>query len=111
MRFQGVTNLLDIILRDATVYFVLMFTCQVCFLISLFFAPRVKFTPGVANTILTPIMATRLMLSLKKASAEPTELWSLQVMSTLDKGELKEDEIVHIPSQTPGANHRIRTDQ
>lgn len=33
MRFIGIPNLLDTILQDATVYFVLLFACQLCLLL------------------------------------------------------------------------------
>lgn len=36
--------------------------------------------------MVVPIMASRLMLSLKKAAAEPAEPWSLATMSDLNSG-------------------------
>lgn len=52
-------------------------------------------------------MASRLMLSLKKASVAPMGLWSLETMSAFSEGELKEDEIIHFPSPTLGVDNRI----
>jgi hypothetical protein len=38
-RFPGIPNLLDAILRGATIYFVIIFTCQLCLMLFLVFAP------------------------------------------------------------------------
>ena len=38
-RYLGVPSILDTILRDATVYFMLMFAIQLSFQLFLFFAP------------------------------------------------------------------------
>lgn len=37
--YPGISTLLDAILRDATLYFLLMFGCQVLLVLFLFFAP------------------------------------------------------------------------
>ena len=39
-----------------------------------------------ANTILVPVMASRLMLSLKKATVQPKILWSLDTMTSMGRG-------------------------
>ena len=38
------------------------------------------------NTILVPVMASRLMLSLKKATVQPKILWSLDAMVSIGRG-------------------------
>lgn len=72
MIYPGIPSLLDTILRDATFYFLLVFASQVCLLSFMSFAPDpVQLMPGIANTIFIPMMASRLMLSLKRAAVEP----------------------------------------
>jgi hypothetical protein len=39
VRYPGIPSILDIILQDATLYFVFMFACQTLFEMFLFFAP------------------------------------------------------------------------
>jgi len=39
-----------------------------------------------ANTIFVPAMASRLMLSLKKATVQPNKPWSLDTMTTVNQG-------------------------
>lgn len=39
LTYPGIPSLLNTILRDATYYFILMFACQLCLLLFLFFAP------------------------------------------------------------------------
>jgi len=39
-----------------------------------------------ANTVLIPVMASRLMLSLKKATVQPKILWSLDTMTSTGRG-------------------------
>jgi len=45
-----------------------------------------------ANTILIPVMASRLMLSLKKATAQPKILQSLDTMTSIGRGRSAGDE-------------------
>ncbi|KAF9643257.1 hypothetical protein BDM02DRAFT_1545403 [Thelephora ganbajun] len=81
-RYPGIPSILGVVLRDATVYFMLMFACQLVLLLFLFLAPvQIQLTPGVAQTTLLPIMASRLMLSLKKVATEPKGSWSLSTMT------------------------------
>ena len=47
-------------------------------------------------------MASRLMLSLKKASVDP-KLWSLETMSTVTQGRLAEDGTIYFAS--PGGSY------
>lgn len=54
-----------------------------------------------ASTILVPLMASHLMLSLKKASLEQTGAWSLSTMTNLSRG-LPTDVTIRFASQVPG---------
>lgn len=75
--YPGVPSLLNIIQRDATLYFILIFACQFCLLLFLFLTPAsIRLMPGVAATILIPIMVSRMTLSLKEASLKPIARWS-----------------------------------
>lgn len=64
-----VPSILDRIVRDATMYFLVIFTSHLiveCFLV---FAPKTyNLLPSTSVVIFIPLMATRLMLSLKKAA-------------------------------------------
>jgi len=75
-KYPGVPTILKTVLRDATVYFVLLFVCEIMTDFFIIFAPDSPLSPGVANTILIPLMISRLLLSLKKASVGPTSAWS-----------------------------------
>ena len=55
--------------------------------------------------ILTPIMASRLMLSLKKASVEQTGPWFLQTIPSLSGS--MEDGSTRFPSRAIGASLRV----
>jgi len=95
-KYMGVSCLLDIIFRDATVYFLCMFACQILLGLFLLFAPtEIRIVPGVEITALVPIMTTRLMLSLKKAAAEPATPWSLSTMSESGGGTMQYRDITH----------------
>ncbi|KAF9649416.1 hypothetical protein BDM02DRAFT_3128379 [Thelephora ganbajun] len=66
-----IPTILDRIVRDATMYFLVIFTSHLvveCFI--LFAPPTYHLLPANSNSIFIPIMATRLMLSLKKAADE-----------------------------------------
>ncbi|KAF9783339.1 hypothetical protein BJ322DRAFT_1022033 [Thelephora terrestris] len=77
-RYPGIPSLVTTILRDATMYFFAMFACQLLLLFFLFLAPvQIQLLPGVTHTIFLPMMACRLMLSLKKAASEPRGMWTL----------------------------------
>jgi len=77
-RAYGMPNILDRIVRDATMYFMVIFTSHLLLIFFELFAPDpMQLLPASANSALVPLMATRLMLSLKRA-AGPTDttLWS-----------------------------------
>lgn len=59
-----------------------------------------------ANTVLTPIMASRLMLSLKKASVEPSGPWHLSTISNFGS-KSREGETLHFASRMLNAPHEI----
>jgi len=52
-------------------------------------------------------MATRLMLSLKKAAAEPKGLWSLETMATMGWGRSTEDGTADPAPRVPGGSREI----
>ena len=51
--------------------------------------------------IFVPVMASRLMLSLKKAIDQPNVPWSLEVMTTINWGESARDETIDFASRVP----------
>jgi hypothetical protein len=59
-----------------------------------------------ANTVLIPLMASRLMLSLKKASMESVRAWSLSTMSS-GRQALSADRTIRFASQVPGGSHNV----
>jgi len=68
MRVDGVQSLLDTIVEDATVYFLVIFAGQLLVVFFEIFAPEtIQLLPGSGIIILGPMMITRLILSLRKA--------------------------------------------
>jgi len=57
------------------------------------------------NTVFVPMMASRLMLSLKKAAIEPNVPWSLKTMS--DSGRRTTLETIHFASWALDGSHEI----
>ncbi|KAF9648024.1 hypothetical protein BDM02DRAFT_3129359 [Thelephora ganbajun] len=109
-RHPGIPSILDTILRDATLYFILIFAGQVLFEMFLFFAPEgVQLMPGVATMVFIPIMVSRLMLSLKKAAIEPTLPWSLATMTLSGHGTGARPGVgtLHFVSRTFDVSHEI----
>lgn len=65
----GIPSLLDRIVKDATMYFLVIFTSHLVVEGFLIFAPKTyHLLPSISNVIFIPVMCTRLMLSLKKAA-------------------------------------------
>lgn len=62
-----------------------------------------------AATMFVPIMASRLMLSLKKASIEPTGLWSLETMSSLSAGGSQRVRALHFASRISTSHQTSET--
>ena len=56
-----------------------------------------------------PIMASRLMLSLKKASVAPAGQWSLDTMSSLSGREPRRGETIHFASRALESNQILET--
>ena len=52
-RYPGIPSILDTILRDATVYFIILFASQLMFQLFLFLAPvgDIVIRPGVVNRV------------------------------------------------------------
>ncbi|KAF9791193.1 hypothetical protein BJ322DRAFT_1040349 [Thelephora terrestris] len=102
--FPGMPSILDTLVRDATQYFILIFSFHFLATLFLFVTPaNIQLFPGMANSILVPIMASRLMLSLKKASVRPGALWSLETMTNADSERPAEGG----PRRDPGRFHKI----
>ena len=66
-----------------------------------------NFAPHRVNTILVPTMASRLMLSLKKAAAGPRTPWSLSTMTNSNRGATSDLVTIHFASRTPSAPQEI----
>jgi hypothetical protein len=59
------------------------------------------------NTMFLPIMASRLMLSLKKATAQPTRPWSLKTMTSTSQGRSTGNETINSVPRVPRGSHEI----
>jgi len=71
-------ELLMIIAQDATWYFLFIFTSHLMVVLFLLFASNpIKLLPTPGNVVYIPVMITRLLISLKKASASQEHGWSL----------------------------------
>lgn len=104
-RFPGIPSILDVILRDATVYFIIVFLLQILGDVLILSAPEsVALFPALAGTILVPLMVSRLMLSLKKATVEPTEVWSLSTLASLSQGTTLSEGTVRFAPHVPGGS-------
>ncbi|KAF9781781.1 hypothetical protein BJ322DRAFT_1078244 [Thelephora terrestris] len=102
----GIPSILDTVVRDATGYFMLIVSFHFLSVVFVLVAPEdIQLIPGMANTVLVPVMASRLMLSLKKASAEPKAVWSLKTMTNATSGELAEDGTIRFAARVPGRFH------
>jgi len=76
-RAYGVPNLLDRIVKDATMYFLVIFTSHLLLIFFEFLAPEsMQLLPASANSVLVPIMVTRLIVSLKRAATTTDTAWS-----------------------------------
>ena len=56
------------------------------------------------NTVFVPVMASRLMLSLKKAAIEPAGQWSLETMSNCGRAGTQ---TIHFASRAFDMSHEI----
>ncbi|KAF9645077.1 hypothetical protein BDM02DRAFT_3190024 [Thelephora ganbajun] len=75
-------NIVKTIVHDATIYFFVIFTSHLVFVLTLVFArPVLQLLPAVGNDVFLPIMISRLMLSLKK-TATTENGWSFSEMTT-----------------------------
>jgi len=76
-------GLLKTIVQDATYYFLVIFTSHLLLVMFLAFgSDRIKLLPAPGNTVYLPVMITRLLLSLKKASASQQYTWNLGETNT-----------------------------
>jgi len=106
-RYPGVPSILDTLLRDATIYFVLVLLCQLLFQVFTLAATDVyKVFPGAASMAIIPIMASRLMISLKKAGSEHIGLRSLPTIH-LDPISSTSNEGARFAPQVLGESHGV----
>lgn len=68
---------------------------------------RYKLGTYRVNTVFVPVMASRLMLSLKKAAAKPTVPWSLTTMTNSGKGKTPEIGTIRFASWTLSGSQEI----
>ncbi|KAF9781540.1 hypothetical protein BJ322DRAFT_229181 [Thelephora terrestris] len=103
--YPTMPSILNTILRDATFYFILIFSAHFLSTLLLFVAPEsVQLMPAMANTIFVPVMASRLMLSLKKAAVGSTVEWSLDTMTNARSAE---DRTICFAPRVPGGLHEL----
>jgi len=109
-RYPGIPSILDTVVRDATKYFMLITSLHFLSVLFVFFAPEdIELFPPMANTVLVPVMASRLMLSLKKAAVEPEVVrWSIQTMGATS-GRPAEDGTIRFASQLPTRHQLLLT--
>lgn len=101
-RHPDIPSILSVIMQHATKYFIFIFLLQMLGNLFVIFAPQsIALLPGLAATIVIPIMATRLMLSLKKASIDHTKAWSFSTPTDLSR-ETPTDSTMRFASQLPG---------
>jgi len=71
-------SLLKTIVQDATHYFLVIFTSHIVLELTLVFGrPEIQLLPAVGSVVYIPVMITRLMLSLKKATITHESGWSM----------------------------------
>ncbi|KAF9783518.1 hypothetical protein BJ322DRAFT_1110412 [Thelephora terrestris] len=102
----SVPSILDVILRGATLYFIFLSAFQVALVVFVIFSPEeIRLMPGVVDIVFVPIMASRLMLSLKKAANEPHGPWSVETMT--DSGRAtRRMETIRFASRAFDESHR-----
>jgi len=70
-------SLFKTIAQDATRYFLVIFTSHLALELTLIFGrPTIQLLPATGIVVFLPVMVTRLMLSLKKASVSQREAWT-----------------------------------
>lgn len=73
-----VQTLLDIIAKDATRYFLIIFTSHFVLEMTLLFGREtIQLTPGLTNLTYIPVMISRMMLSLRKAAHLQQNIWTI----------------------------------
>ena len=85
-------------------------SCPECKLFFSFLPQRhsdFNFASHRVNTIFVPTMASRLMLSLKRAAAEPYAPWSLSTMTDFGRGTTPELRTIHFAPRTLNGRQEI----
>ncbi|KAF9789637.1 hypothetical protein BJ322DRAFT_1178256 [Thelephora terrestris] len=76
----GAPMILDIIAKDATWYFLVVFSSHLVLVLTLNFArPTIQLLPGPGIVVYLPVMISRIMLSLRKAAGSRESAWSLSM--------------------------------
>jgi len=97
-----IPSLLKIIARDATCYFLVIFTSHLVFVMFQAFADSgLKLLPAPGNLVFLSVMVTRLLLSLRKAVDTQEYGWSFGEPSSVRFAECRgglitKDEIIHL---------------
>lgn len=101
-RYRTMPSILEIILRDATHYFILIFSAQILSTLFLYCAPvDLQLMPGMVNTIFIPVMASRLMLSLRRAGANPEGVAHHESLTNTSRGRLGDEEMIRSGTRVP----------
>jgi len=79
---DGQPSIFRAIVKDSTVYFLVIFSSHLLsFIMLLATRPTLQLLPSVGNLVLLPLMISRLMLSLKKASKHKDSGWKSEALS------------------------------
>lgn len=83
----GMTRIVRTIVRDATLYFLVIFTSHVVLVLNMLLArPTLQLLPAGGNNVILPVMIGRLILSLRRAADLPH---GLSVMNTTSTSKLE----------------------
>jgi len=78
----GQPSIFRTIVEDSTVYFLVIFSSHLLSLIMLLVTrPSLQLLPALGNLVLLPLMISRLMLSLKRASRDKESGWTSDALS------------------------------
>jgi len=107
----GRPSIIRTIVEDSTLYFLVIFSSHlVSFLMLLVARPSVQLLPSAGNLVLLPIMISRLMLSLKKASRTKDNGWTADAFSRTRARTITQMEFGKPPSG-PGAGDGTMSDE
>jgi len=79
---DGQPSIFRALVKDSTIYFLVIFSSHLLsFIMLLVTRPSLQLLPSVGNLVLLPLMISRLMLSLKKASKHKDNGWTSEALS------------------------------